>query len=76
MSLGYGGVAKLIIDDGSVTEYLYGSFNFNLGVDEKNINYDGIISIDNDCFYEPEIHSKTTKMPSGKRSNLFFHHEL
>ncbi len=65
MSLGYGGKARLSDENSICTTYKYGAFNWNKGQDIKDMNMDGIIRIDNTCFYEPEIHIRNRKSTKG-----------
>lgn len=68
MSLGIGAHANLIAEDKNTVIYEYGGYNLN---DPRYRNeehlFDGTITIQRDCFAEPEIHEKMKKMPSGKK---------
>lgn len=68
MSIGIGAHANKIADDDHTVIYEYGGYNLN---DPKYRNedhiYDGTITIQRECFAEPEIHEKLKKMPSGKK---------
>lgn len=68
MSKGIGAYANKIAEDEYTVIYEYGGYNLN---DPKYRNedhiYDGTITIQMDCFAEPEIHEKLKKMPSGKK---------
>lgn len=68
MSLGVGGYADLAATDDKLIIYEYGAFNWDIPecINEENIK-DGIITIERDCFLEPEIHSKIKKMPSKRK---------
>lgn len=70
MSKGIGAFVKLVLEDSETVIYEYGSYNLNNAkyYNEKRI-CDGIITIDRNCFAEPEIHEKMKKMPSGKKTN-------
>ena len=68
MSMGYGGYARLISEDSASVLYEYGAFNWNIPRCKNSDNVcDGSITIDKDCFIEPEIHQKIKKMPSGRK---------
>ncbi|WP_408069489.1 hypothetical protein [Butyrivibrio sp. JL13D10] len=68
MSKGIGAHANLIAEDEHSVMYEYGGYNLN---DQKYRNenhlYDGAITIQKECFVEPEIHEKLKKMPSGRK---------
>lgn len=68
MSRGIGAHANLVLQDENTVIYEYGGYNLN---EEQFRNkeqvYDGTITIQKDCFLEPEIHEKLKKMPSGKK---------
>lgn len=68
MSRGRGAFVKLVLEDSETVIYEYGSYNLNDAkyYNEKRI-CDGIITIDRNCFAEPEIHKKMKKMPSGRK---------
>ncbi len=68
MSKGIGAFVKLVLEDSETVIYEYGSYNLNDAkyYNEKRI-CDGIITIDRNCFAEPEIHEKMKKMPSGRK---------
>lgn len=68
MSRGIGAFVKLVLEDSKTVIYEYGSYNLNDAKyhNEKRI-CDGIITIDRNCFAEPEIHEKMKKMPSGRK---------
>lgn len=68
MSKGIGAHANLVASDENTVIYEYGGYNLN---DPRYLNkdhiYDGVITIQRDCFAEPEIHEKLKKMPSGRK---------
>lgn len=68
MSLGIGAYARKVLEDENTVIYEYGGFNLN-DPDYRNEDriLDGMITIQRDCFAEPEIHEKLKKMPSGKK---------
>lgn len=68
MSRGIGAFVKLVLEDSETVIYEYGSYNLNDAryYNEEHI-CDGIITIDRNCFAEPEIHEKMKKMPSGRK---------
>ena len=68
MSIGFGAHANRILEDEETVVYEFGGFNWN---DPKYYNeeriLDGLITIQKECFIEPEIDEKLKRMPSGKR---------
>lgn len=68
MSLGIGAYARKVLEDENTVIYEYGGFNLN-DPDYRNEDriLDGMITIQRDCFAEPEIHEKLKKMSSGKK---------
>ena len=68
MSRGIGAHANLVLEDEKTVIYEYGGYNLN-DPQYRNENhvYDGTITIQRDCFAEPEIHQKLKKMPSGRK---------
>lgn len=68
MSIGVGAHADLVLHDEKIVIYEYGGYNLNEPEfrNEENL-CDGIITIQRDCFLEPEIHKKLKRMPSGRR---------
>jgi len=68
MSLGEGGFANLVLQDGKTFIYEYGGFNLNVDKYKNECRIaDGIITIQRSCFVEPEIHEKLKRMPSGRK---------
>lgn len=68
MSMGYGGVARLILQDESTAIYEYAPYNLNyLEFTNEQHTYDGLITISKDALVKPEIHEKIKRMPSGKK---------
>ena len=63
MSKGIGAHANMVAEDKNTVIYEYGGYNLN---DPKYRNedhlYDGVISIQRDCFAEPEIQEKVKKI--------------
>ena len=68
MSIGIGAHANLIVADVNAVVYEYGGYNLN-DPDYRNEEhlFDGSITIQRDCFAEPEIHEKKKRMPSGRK---------
>ena len=68
MSIGIGAQAVRIAEDESTVINEYGGYNLNNPAyrNENNLR-DGIITIQKDCFAEPDIHQRIKKMPSGKK---------
>ena len=71
MSKGIGIIAHKISEDEKSVIYEYGNYNLNIP-EYRNENhvFDGTITIQKDCFAEPEIHEKVKKMPSGKKKTI------
>ena len=68
MSLGYGGAARLVLQDDETVIYEYFADNLNHPkYCNKNRIYDGIITISKSALVEPEIHRKVKRMPSGRK---------
>lgn len=68
MSMGYGGTAKILLQDESVVVYEYLSYNLN-DSEYRNAEHicDGLITISKSALVEPEIHAKMKRMPSGRK---------
>lgn len=68
MSKGIGAFVKLVLEDSETVIYEYGSYNLNdARYHNKEHICDGIITIDRNCFAEPEIHKKMKKMSNGRK---------
>ena len=68
MSIGIGAYANLVLQDSNTVIYEYGGYNLNEEkYRTKSHVCDGFITIQRNCFLEPEIHEKLKKMPSGKK---------
>lgn len=68
MSMGYGGSARIVLQDENTVVYEYSPYNLN----ESNYRnsdhiYDGLITISKDAMVEPDIHEKLKHMPSGRK---------
>lgn len=68
MSMGYGGTAKILLQDENVVVYEYLPYNLN-DSDYRNADRicDGLITISKLALVEPEIHVKMKRMPSGRK---------
>lgn len=63
MSIGIGAHANKILEDEYAVVYEYGGYNLNESeFRNENHIYDGTISIQKECFMEPEPHEKIKKM--------------
>lgn len=70
MSRGYGGAARLVLQNEKMVVYEYAPYNLNdPEYSNNNHVYDGTITIYKEALVEPEIHKKVIKMPGG-RSNI------
>ena len=71
MSHGYGGAARIALQGENTVVYEYAAYNRN--VEElRNFDhiYDGLITISQNAFVEPEIHEKLKRMPSGRKKRI------
>lgn len=68
MSMGYGGSAKILMQDETTVVYEYLPYNLN-NPEQKNSEciWDGLITISKSALVEPKIHKKMKRMPSGKK---------
>ena len=68
MSRGFGGSARIVLQDENTVVYEYAPFNLN-EPEYRNSehNYDGMITIDKESMVEPEFHEKEKRMPSGRK---------
>lgn len=68
MSLGFGGSARIVLQDEATVIYEYSPYDLD---DPKYRNkdriYDGLIMISKDALVEPELHEKLKRMPSGRK---------
>lgn len=71
MSIGVGAHANLVLQDENTVIYEYGDYDLNEPEfrNEEHL-FDGIITIQKDCFLEPEIHEKAKRMPSGRKKTI------
>lgn len=68
MSRGFGGSARIVLQDENTAIYEYAPFNLNEPEYMNNDHiYDGMITISKDSLVEPEIHEKLKRMPSGRK---------
>ena len=66
--MGYGGAAKLVLQDNETVLYQYGCYNLNMeGRWNLARKMDGEICIDIASIPEPEVHSKKKRFPNGKK---------
>ena len=71
MSKGIGIIAHKFFEDNKNVIYKYGNYNLNIPeFRNENHVYDGTITIQKDCFVEPEIHEKWKKQSSGKKKHI------
>ena len=68
MSRGFGGSAKIVLQDENMVVYEYAPYNLN-EPEYRNSDhiYDGLITISKDSMVEPDIHEKLKRMPSGRK---------
>ena len=68
MSRGFGGSARIVLQDENAVVYEYAPFNLNEPEYRNSEHiYDGLITISKDSLVEPEIHEKLKRMPSGRK---------
>lgn len=68
MSIGYGGSARILLQDEKTVVYEYSPYNLNEPSYRKSDRvYDGLITISKESMVEPEIHEKLKRMPSGRK---------
>lgn len=68
MSRGFGGSARIVLQDENTAVYEYAPFNLNEPEYRNSEHtYDGLITISKDSMVEPEIHEKLKRMPSGRK---------
>ena len=68
MSRGFGGSARIVLQDENTAVYEYAPFNLNEPEYRNSEHtYDGLITISKDSMVEPEIYEKLKRMPSGRK---------
>lgn len=68
MSMGYGGSARIVLQDEKTVVYEYSPYNLNEPSYRNSARvYDGLITISKESMVEPEIHEKLKRMPSGRK---------
>lgn len=68
MSRGFGGYARLDLENEETAIYKYGAYNLNCpDFRPKDLVYDGQIVITKSCLVESEVHEKMKRMPSGRK---------
>lgn len=68
MSRGFGGSARIVLQDENTVVYEYAPFNLNEPEYRNSEHiYDGLITISKDSMVDPEIHEKLKRMPSGRK---------
>lgn len=68
MSRGFGGYARIAVEDDETVIYEYGAYNSNYpDYRPKDYVYDGLITISKSSLVEPELHEKIKRMPSGRK---------
>lgn len=68
MSKGFGGWARIVLQDESTVIYEYSPYNLNdPAYGNASHIYDGLITISKDALVEPEIHEKIKRMPGGRK---------
>ena len=74
MSMGEGGYARLINNDGVWITYAYLPYSLNIDAVKENYSnhdhLDGVISIKISSLVEPEIHEKIKRWPSGRKEKI------
>lgn len=67
MSMGYGALARKVLEDESTVIYSYSCWNNG---NRSSISLDGIISIDKSCFIEPEVHKRIKRLPHSRKKEI------
>ena len=68
MSMGFGGFARIVLQDENTVIYEYAPYNLNESAyRNRDRIYDGLITICKDALVEPDIHEKIKRMPGGRK---------
>lgn len=68
MSRGFGGSARIVLQDENTVVYEYAPYNLNEPeFSNSKHTYDGLITISKESMVEPETHEKLKRMPSGRK---------
>lgn len=68
MSRGFGGSARIVLQDENTVVCEYAPYNLNEPEYRNSEHtFDGLITISKDSIVEPEIHEKLKRMPSGRK---------
>lgn len=68
MSIGYGGRARIVMQDNDTVIYEYAPYDLNEpGYRNSEKIFDGLITISKQAFVAAEIHTKVKRMPSGRK---------
>ena len=68
MSMGFGGSARIVLQDENTVVYEYSPYNLNEpAYRNRDRIYDGFILINKDALVEPEIHKKLKRMPGSRK---------
>ena len=71
MSMGYGGRARIVLQDNDTVIYEYAPYNLNEPAYRNSENtYDGLITICKQAFVAAETHAKVKRMPSGRKLQI------
>lgn len=72
MSRGFGGFARIVLQDENTAVYEYAPYNLNEPEYRNSKNtYDGLITISKESMVEPEIHEKIKRVPNGSKKLTF-----
>ena len=68
MSIGYGGRARIVLQDNDTVIYEYAPYDLNEPAYRNSENiFDGLITINKKAFIAAEIHTKMKRMPGGRK---------
>ena len=68
MSIGYGGRARIVLQDNDTVIYEYAPYDLNEPAYRNSDNiFDGQITISKQAFVDAEIHTKVKRLPSGRK---------
>lgn len=68
MSMGYGGRARIVLQDNYTVIYEYAPYNLNEPAYRNSENiFDGLITISKQAFVAAEIHTKVKRMSGAEK---------
>lgn len=71
MSMGYGGRARIVLQDNDTVIYEYAPYDLNEPAYRNSDKiFDGLITISKQAFIDAEIRTKVKRMPSGRKMQI------